>query len=316
MSDHKDKKYDVAISLRWTDVEQARELYELLRDRLDVFFADERPEDFVGTDGEESFGYIFRDRVRVVVVLYRPDWGTTPFTRAEEGAIKQRAWHDGYGFSLWVPMDEAKSVPPYLPPQYIWHDFDRYGAAGLASVVEQRVRESGREVRPETAADRLLRIKRRIDLGQQRRLFKRSQDGIDFVSDASQHLENVLTSQIKEYEAIISEIDFEVVQAPDGFVVMSLGYRCVFELYKRYSNTITGASLTARLQQFDRKADHDWRVVERFEFKPTLDNDGDPSWKLKDGHYYSLEAAIAHVLDEMAEKVYLAVEKDKDIENW
>ena len=73
MPDHDNKKYDVAISLRWTDVEHARELYELLSDRLEVFFADEKQEDFVGTDGEESFGYIFRDRARVVVILYRPD---------------------------------------------------------------------------------------------------------------------------------------------------------------------------------------------------------------------------------------------------
>jgi hypothetical protein len=38
-------KYDVAISLRWTDVEQARALYELLRDLLDVYFADEKQQD-------------------------------------------------------------------------------------------------------------------------------------------------------------------------------------------------------------------------------------------------------------------------------
>lgn len=110
------EKYDVAISLRWTDVERARQLYDLLRDRLDVFLSDEKQEDIAGKDGEEKFGHVFRDEARVVVVFYRPSWGDTPFTRAEESAIKQRAWNEGYDFSIWVPVDEEKSVPPYLPP--------------------------------------------------------------------------------------------------------------------------------------------------------------------------------------------------------
>ena len=71
MSELQLRKYDVAISLRWTDVDHARALYDLLRDRMEVFFADDRQEEFVGTDGEESFGHIFRYQTRLVVVFYR-----------------------------------------------------------------------------------------------------------------------------------------------------------------------------------------------------------------------------------------------------
>lgn len=311
MSDRAEKKYDVAISLRWTDVEVARALYEVLRDRLEVFFADEKQEDFVGTDGEESFGHIFRDQARVVVVLYRPDWGSTPFTRAEESAIKQRAWSNGYGFSIWVPMDNAKSIPPYLTPQYVWFDYEQYGVAGLASVIEERVRESGREVRPETAADRLKRIKRRIDLESERRTFEGSQEGVDYVADAYRRLEAVLTAQLQGYESISPDIPFKLKREHDRYVVTSWPYRCTFVLDRYASNSVRGASLIGYLAQHagERDWQDQWRDVAKFEFRPTLDDDGSPAWEHKGGRYHSLESAVAYTLDDVAERVYKAVEE-------
>ena len=311
MSDRKEKKYDVAISLRWTDVEVARALYDLLQDRLEVFFADEKQEAFVGTDGEESFGHIFRDQARVVVVLYRPDWGSTPFTRAEEAAIKQRAWSDGYGFSIWVPTDDAKSIPPYLPPQYVWFDYAQYGVAGLASVIEERVRESGQEVRPETAADRLKRIKRRIDLEGERRAFEGSQGGVEFVAEAYRRLEAVLTAQLQDYEGISSDIPFKLEREYDRYVVTSWPYRCKFVLDRYATNSVRGATLIGYLAQHvgERDWQDQWRDVTQFEFRPTLNDDGSPAWEYKGGRHYSLESAVAYVLDDMAERVYKAVEK-------
>ena len=320
-----DKKYDVAISLRWTDVEHARALYDLLRDRLEVFFAGEKQEDLVGTDGEESFGYIFRDQARVVVVLYRPDWGKTPFTRAEEAAIKQRAYDQGYGFSIWVPMDDDKSVPPYLSPQYIWFDFEQYGANGLATVIEERVRQSGREVRPETAIDRLRRIGRTIDLKERRHKFRTSQERVDFAFEAFQRLEGVLASQLRKYEGIRSDVTFNVERkGEDAHVTVSWivtvlwgdlkQYRCVFNRFQPYTNKLEQARFTASIERFGPDANHrhGWQEPILFALEPTLDDDGNPSWKLKDGKHYSLNAAIARILDVMVEDAFIAIEKKVD----
>ncbi|MCK6559660.1 hypothetical protein HUU39_19250 [candidate division KSB1 bacterium] len=305
------KKYDVAISLRWTDVEHARALYEILRDRLDVFFADEKQYDLVGTDGEKSFGHIFRDQSRVVVIFYRHDWGTTPFTRAEEAAIKQRAWNEGYNFSIWIPMDEFKAVPPYVPPQHVWFDFERYGVNGLASVVEERVRESGREVRPETAVDRLRKVKRRIDLEKERESFERSQDGVAFVADSFRRLEEAINLQLGKYREVSADIPFLLEREGDRLRVTSWPYRCSFHIDRYASNVITGASLTAYVNEHVNSSDRrdNWSKVKQIEFKPTLDDNGNPTWRLRSGECHSLETAIAHVLDDFAERVYLAVEK-------
>jgi hypothetical protein len=311
MSDLQSKRYDVAISLRWTDVEHARALYDVLRDRLEVFFADDRQEDFVGTDGEETFGHIFRDRARIVVVLYRPDWGSTPFTRAEEAAIKQRAWNGGYGFSIWVPMDEAKSVPPYLPPQHVWFDFARYGVSGLASVVEERVRESGREVRPETALDRIQAVKRRIDLQHQRSTFLSSQAGVDYVAESFAQTESLIDKKIEEYNAVSPYVQFVQNVERGQRSVTAWPFRCFFYEERYASNSASRAQIEVHIYKNIARRTHDtpWSEVAKMTFKPTLDPEGVPSWLGKGGVYHNMESAISEVLDFLAERAYQAHEK-------
>ncbi len=312
MTEHADKKYDVAISFRWTDIEQVRELYELLRDRMQVFLADDRLEEFVGTDGEESFGYIFRDQSRIVVIFYRPDWGSTPYTRAEEAAIKQRAFSEGYGFTIWVPMDAQKSIPPYLPPQYIWFDFERYGVSGLASVIEARVRENGVMVRNETMIDRLKQINRRIDLDKNRRLFQNSQSGFEFVTSEAVRFESVLTESAKQFSSISNEIPFIV--KPDGrYITVSAGrFKCQFVISPNASYLRGEPSLHCSILKYDQKRPYSdqWVHKKKIEFQPTLNEVNEPAWVLQDNHNYNLESAISHMMEQFAEMVYTDLESD------
>jgi hypothetical protein len=208
-------------------------------------------------------------------------------------------------------MDEFKTFPPYVPPQHVWFDFERYGVKGLATAVEQRVRESGREVRPETTADRLRKIKRRIDLEKERESFERSQEGVAFVADSSRRLEDVIKSQLEKYKEVSADIPFMPERDGDRLKVTSWPYMCVFYIDRYASNVISGASLTAYVKQYSGSSDrHDeWRKVKEIEFKPTLDDNGNPTWRLESGQCHSLETAIAYVLDDFAEQAYLAVEK-------
>lgn len=300
-------KYDVAISLRWTDVETARELNEALRERLQVFFADEKQQELVGKDGEDSFGYIFRDEARIVVVLYREDWGQTPFTRAEEAAIKQRAWRDGYGFSVWVPMGAKKEIPPYLPPQYLWFDFDRYGVSGLAAVVEEKVRESGKAVRQETSQDRLRKLKRSIARETDRKRFEGSIDGVKFFREERSRAQTVVENQVAEYLQIDPEIPFQVSEQSGMTQVESWPYRCFLRWDPYASNSIREASLTAITQMVSGDTFRTgWSNIREEVFKPTLDDEGQPKWRDESGRYHTLEVVVESVLDRMAESAYSA----------
>jgi len=311
MPDSENKKYDVAISLRWTDVEHARALYDLLCDRLDVFFADERQADFVGTDGEESFGFIFRDQSRIVVVFYRSDWGSTTFTRAEEAAIKQRGYKDGYGFTVWVPMDEEKSIPPYIPPQQIWFDFDKYGVSGLAAVVEERVRDSGREVQSETIQEKLQRSTRRAELAGKRKVFENSQEAADFVAEASRQLERMITDRTQLYVEINPDVIFKTTSDQGKIAVDSWPFQAAFFFRGQAKNSARDVELHVHLNKIkdDVPFRSAWSAISKYSYKPTLDDAGEPTWSNSKSEFLSLEDLVVHILDQLAEKSFRVVEK-------
>jgi hypothetical protein len=84
---------------------------------------------------------VFGQEARMVVVLYRGNWGQTPWTRIEETAIRNRAYNEGYDFVKFIPVDEPGSVPKWLPQNRLWIGLKRWGIAGAASVIEARVEE-------------------------------------------------------------------------------------------------------------------------------------------------------------------------------
>lgn len=56
----------------------------------------------------------------------------------------------------------------------------------------------------------------------------------------------------------------------------------------------------------------EWKDIDETKFEPTLDESGEPAWRLSGDDFYSLEMAVSYVLDDMAERVYDAVEKRFD----
>ena len=48
-------------------------------------------------------------------MFYREKWGTTPWTRIEETAIRNRAFHKGYEFTLFIPREPQVKMPEWLP---------------------------------------------------------------------------------------------------------------------------------------------------------------------------------------------------------
>ena len=106
--------YDVAISFLARDEPTAAELYSKLSDGLNVFFFPRNQEDLAGSDGLESMRTPFLT-ARVLVVLYRPPWGETPWTRVEQTAIAERCLNDGWDHLLFVVLDSTSAVPKWVP---------------------------------------------------------------------------------------------------------------------------------------------------------------------------------------------------------
>jgi hypothetical protein len=148
-------EYDVAISFGYKDEPFANKLYELLKGRLKVFLYSKEQEKLAGTDGEAAFNEVFGKQAKLVVVLYREAWGKTPFTRFEETAIRNRAYSDGYDFTVFIPMDdtERQKVPNWVPKNRLYVGLERWGIEGACRVIEARFIELGGEVQEETVQE-------------------------------------------------------------------------------------------------------------------------------------------------------------------
>ena len=156
-------KYDAAFSFLAKDEGRAVSVSDKLSDRFKTFVYSEHQKELAGRDGEEAFARVFSREARIVVIFYREMWGTTPWTRIEQEAIRNRAHDEGYDFTIFVPLDPNPRMPAWLPKHRLWADIERWGESGLAAVIENHIRDSGGEATPETLAMRKERMDRQVE---------------------------------------------------------------------------------------------------------------------------------------------------------
>lgn len=167
-------EYEVAFSFLQQDENLAYEINDLIQDRYKTFIYSEHQKEIAGTDGEETFNEVFGNKSRIVVILFRDDWGSTRWTRVEETAIRGRAHDEGYDFTIFVQLDKTSKMPKWLPKTRIYYDLERWGVKGLAPAIELKIHESGGQSRPETLEDKSLRIKRSYLMKQERQNYLNS----------------------------------------------------------------------------------------------------------------------------------------------
>src|SRR5260221_6511073 len=112
-------KYDVSISFLSQDEPTAAAVHDDLSKGLEVFFYPRNQEELAGTDGLDSMRHPSLDDSRVAVVLYRERWGTTPWTRVEETAIKDRCFKHGWHSLFFMALDNAATFPTWLPHTHV-----------------------------------------------------------------------------------------------------------------------------------------------------------------------------------------------------
>ena len=146
-----DYKYDIAISLSHQDADYGAELVKALNPKLKVFFYLENQHELVSELGFEKFGNVFKHESRIVVILYRKEWGESTYTQLERAAIQDRM-NDVYmdkGFIMMIGMDSYKT-PGWYPSTRIYSDPFKFPVEKMAEFIEFKVNELGGDVTPLT----------------------------------------------------------------------------------------------------------------------------------------------------------------------
>ena len=128
-----DYEYDVAFSFNALDEGVASQLNDLLSDRMRTFIYSERQREIAGTDGQQAFSEVYGKTSRLVVVLFRPEWGETPWTRVERDAIKNRSLVEGWDFTTFIPTVAKPQMPPWLPKTRLYVGLERWGIESAAA---------------------------------------------------------------------------------------------------------------------------------------------------------------------------------------
>ena len=239
-------KYAVAFSFVKEDEPVATSINDLLQDRFSTFLYLNRQEELAGTDGEETFGNVFGQQARTVVVLYRNSWGKTPWTRIEETAIRNRAFEEGYDFAVFALVEPDAVLPKWLPKTQIWIGLERWGIEGAARVIESRVQQAGGSPREESVSERAVRLKRQMNVETERQRFLDSNEGVHAASRESVALFKEIEESAKR---IAAEGGFQLstTRVQQG-VEICAGYGCVaVDWVSRFSNTLDESYLSVEL---------------------------------------------------------------------
>ncbi len=168
----------VAFSFHGYDEALAIQLSELLSDRMKTFIYTEHQRKLASTDGMVNFSEVYGKQARIVVVIYRKEWGETPWTLVESEAIRSRAYGTGFDFTTFIPVEEKPSVPAWVPKTRLWVGLQRFGVTSAAAVIEARVIEAGGLPHEETITERAIRFKRSMELESAKNQFVNSDKGV------------------------------------------------------------------------------------------------------------------------------------------
>jgi hypothetical protein len=282
-------EFDVAISFGLKDEGFANRIHNLLQGRLRVFIYSKQQEMLAGTDGEQRFNEVFGSASKLVVVLFREAWGKTPFTRFEETAIRNRAFSEGYNFTIFIPMDEREKqkVPPWLPKNRLYVGLERWGIDGAAAAIEARFSELGGVIRDETIDDIAARAARVLDFKKQRDTHLASDAGVAAQRESYETLRTGLLEAVEKLKVALPAINLTEKHFgnPGGAVLfLSNPVGMAVNWYLKYANTLIDARLEATLWQ----GHPPWPGVMTFEeprklatlrFNPDLMADGQAGWQ-------------------------------------
>jgi hypothetical protein len=233
-------KYDLAFSFVREDEGIANQLNDLVQDRYRTFLYSKAQELLAGTDGEKTFNSVFGEQARTVAVLFRKEWGHTPWTRIEETAIRNRAHDQGYDFVTFIVTEPGAPLPQWLPKVRIWYDFPRFGLNGAAALLGSRIQEQGGTAVEESIADRAARLKRAQQFNAQKEEFHRSYEGVKAAGEAYKRL----VADLKSNDNLVRSIGGRIQDAyGDMVMLVAKGVVMTAQYIPSFANTLDKAYL-------------------------------------------------------------------------
>lgn len=197
-------KYEVAFSFHSMDQSKATRLDNLIKDRFSTFNYKQRQKDLIGTDGVESFKSVFKYESRIVVVLYRKEWGETKWTRIESDAIKTRGLEHGFDFVIFITVEDKVDLPPWIEPTYIWANLKRYGLKAAADAIERKIVEKGGEKKDLRPTDIAKIIENKKIFIRERDLIMKSSRGVEQANKEISILFNHLEIEVTQLKQAMS----------------------------------------------------------------------------------------------------------------
>jgi len=230
--------YDVAISFLVAD----EQLGAAIRDGLtglNVFFFPHKQEELVGTNGLESMRQPFLD-ARVLVVLYREQWGKTPWTGVELQAITDRCLREKFRPLVFVQLQKNDPLPDWLPDTHIRCSLEQYGIEQLVGAIKIRVQECGGEIYPPDAMSEAKRIKSEAEFITDREAMMGDRRWIE--GTVHQSLRETMQEIVRLVDEANQTYGFQIVRGAQdrscvlrsGFVSMAVGWHQ--PIYNRVSD--------------------------------------------------------------------------------
>jgi hypothetical protein len=280
--------YDVAFSFTQQDEELAFKFYQLLRNRLSCFLYSEEQKKLSGGDGETLFNSVFSKESRIVVILYRADYGKTKWTRIEETAIRNRGYEEGYDFVLLIPLEKEVLPPAWLPKNRLWIGLERWGLESAASIIEARVQEYGGIIKQETIADSIAKKEYELQERKRREQVLDSDEGLGIATKEVRNIIAFVSEHIAEIEKKAPK--WQISYNPNNqncINVRSYGHHLTFQWHQQYGNILHGSQLYVGLHEgnydengYSLNPFHEKMVVESVRLKFDIDDKNQNGWSL------------------------------------
>jgi hypothetical protein len=238
-------EYDVAFSFHSLDESLAFQLNDRLQDRYRTFLYSEQQKILAGRNGEDKFNEIFREKAKFVVILFRKEWGETPFTKIEQRAIRDRAYDQGYGFTLFIPTEKQPTMPPWVERTRLYFSLDRFGVDGAAAVIESKLQELGLAPVVEGPQERAQRLQRSLDFKAEKDAFERGQ-GPQAGSAAYLSVMALIKNEVEQLAVSNAGLSQMKMEQYSSWLLYGLGPYLVFNWTNRYANVLENAFLEAQ----------------------------------------------------------------------
>lgn len=277
-----DYKYDVAFSFLQRDEELAYKISEELSTRLKTFVYSEKQIELAGQDGEITFNQIFGIEARVVVVLFRSEWGNTKWTRIEQTAIRNRGFQDGYDFVFFIIIEPESIVPEWIPKSQLWYNYSRFGVDGITASIENKLQTMGVDTRQPTIEEKASLLNKKLASARFQKEFLESEKAVSVA-----HIEAgiLYSSVIEHYQTISkdnSELRGEMTNERNDIIIKLFGYQLFVHWDPYYSSSLNDSTLHIWLSEIDRMPfewDPKYHYIIKHEFDFSMSISDDYGWR-------------------------------------